>query len=292
MASYFDSGMLGLRERYERLRSALWTERQSGYDPHWRELADFFLPRRTRWFAGDRNRGDKRNSNIIDSTGRFAARTLQSGLHAGLTSPARPWFKLSTPDPKLAAMPAVKEWLHTVTERMQVVFTDTNLYNVLPICYGDMGVFGTHAMSVLPDTKDLFRCYAYPVGSYALGLDERGLATTFVRDYVLTVRQIVGQFGSTPGRREIDWSRISTTVKDLWDRGSYETTVEVCWLVTPNDQADPSKLAAEFKPWISCHWEKGDSSKPGAFLKVSGFDTQDKAERGLSGIKQTLRPGH
>ena len=86
--------------RLEALRSSLWSGRAS-FDSHWRELGDWMLPRRTRFWSADRNKGDKRNQNIIDSTARFAARTLQSGLHAGLTSPARPWFKLSTHDPAL-----------------------------------------------------------------------------------------------------------------------------------------------------------------------------------------------
>jgi hypothetical protein len=121
--------------------------------------------------ASDRNRGDKRNQNIIDSTGRFAARTLASGLHAGLTSPARPWMKLTTPDPDLAehgrsqGMAARRHAAHAD------VFATSNLYNVLPLVYLDMGVFGTAAMSIVEDTRDLFRCYSYPIGSYALGLD-------------------------------------------------------------------------------------------------------------------------
>lgn len=270
MAGNYLGGSLTKRDRYQQLRGALWSDRSS-FDTHWRELGDWMLPRRTRFWAGDRNKGDKRNQNIIDSTARFSARTLQSGLHAGLTSPARPWFKLTTPDPSLAKFQPVKEWLHDVTERMQVIFSDTNLYNVLPIVYGDMGVFGTAAFSVLDDTEDLFRCYAYPIGSYALGLNSRGLATTFVRDYELSVRQIVEQFGVRDGYRDIDWSHISTTVKNLWDRGQYEQPVELCWVVCPNEDKDPRRLGAQFLPWASCHFEKGSAEKERGFLKESGF---------------------
>jgi hypothetical protein len=275
MAGILSAGLAstprGKRERYQQLQAALWSDRAS-FDSHWRELGDFLLPRRTRFWPGDRNRGDKRNQNIIDSTGRFAARTLQSGLHAGLTSPARPWFKLTTPDPTLAEHQSVKEWLHLVTQRMQVVFAATNLYNSLPIIYGDIGVFGTSAMSVLDDPRDLFRCYAYPIGSYALGLDVRGRAATFVREYELSVRQTVEQFGVRRGYRDIDWSNISTTIKNLWDQGQYEAPVEVCWVVTPNDDAAPDRLEAQYLPWTSCHFEKGEGGED-RFLRESGFRT-------------------
>lgn len=272
MAGYYpNTDAASKRSRYGQLRGSLLLQRSS-FDSHWRELGEWMLPRRTRFTASDRNKGDKRNQNIIDSTGRFALRTLQSGLHAGLTSPARPWFNLSTPDPDLAASQPVKEWLHVVTQRMQVVFADTNLYNVLPILYGDLGLFGTAAMGVLPDGPDLFRCYAYPIGSYALGLDARGIASSFVRDYELSVRQVVEQFGVVPGTTEIDWNRISTTVKSQWDKSNYEEAVELTWIVTPNEEANAARLEAQYLPWASCHFERGNSAS-GGFLKESGFQT-------------------
>jgi hypothetical protein len=267
IADYYDPKTR--RERYQALRASLLVDRAS-FDSHWKELGDWLLPRRTRFWSGDRNKGDKRNQNIIDSTARFAARTLQSGLHAGLTSPARPWFKLTTPDPDLAEQKPVKEWLHTVTQRMQVVFADSNLYNTLPILYGDMGVFGTGAMSMLEDTEDLFRCYSYPIGSYVLGLDSRGLAATFVRDYELSVRQVVEEFGQVDGNpRAIDWSRISAMVKNLWDRGDYNQPVKLCWVVTPNEQADADRIGSQFLPWSSCHFEEGEGRT--GFLRERGF---------------------
>lgn len=270
------------RDRYLALRGQLWSERSS-FDSHWRELGDFMLPRRTRFWAGDRNRGDKRNQNIIDSTATQAAGTLRSGLHAGLTSPARPWMKLTTPDPDLAEHGPVKEWLHVVTQRMLMIFATTNLYNVLPTLYGDMGVFGTSAMSVIDDSLDVFRCYAYPIGSYALGQDERGRVATFIRDYQLTVRQIVKTFGGERGQplergEKIDWTNISGAVKAMWERSNYEAPVEVCWVVKPNDEYTPDRLGAKYYPFASCYFEKGTGAAGGdgaleaqGFLRESGF---------------------
>lgn len=267
MPPYLDA--IDKRTRYEALRASLWSERQSGFDAHWRDLADNFMPRRVRWTVEDRNKGDRRNQDIIDSTGRFSARTLASGLHSGLTSPARPWLKLTTPDQELADYGPVREWLYIVTQRLLVLFATTNLYNVLPTVYGDLGIFGTAAMGIVGDTRDLFRCYSYPIGSYALGQDHRGMVATFVREYELTVRQVVEEFGVKPNGRDIEWKGISKTVRALWDRGSYETAVPVAWLVKPNDYADPSKTIAKYLPYASCHWEYA-STEP-VFLRESGF---------------------
>jgi hypothetical protein len=267
--TFYDAGNIKDRvARLEALRGAMWSERAS-FDAHWREIADFMVPRRGRFNPSDRNKGDKRNQNIIDSTGRFASRTLSSGLHAGMTSPARPWFKLSTHDPDLMKDQAVKEWLQNVTRRMLDVFLQTNLYNTLPIVYGDMGLFATGCMSVLEDQKDVFRCYPYPVGSYVLGMDRRGVASTFARDYVLSVRQVIEEFGLAENGTDIDWTYLSNTVKNQWQQGNYEAPVQVCWLIQPNPAYNPNAMGAKHYRWLSCHWEKaGDGDK---LLRESGF---------------------
>lgn len=263
------------RSRYAQLAQSLMLER-STFDAHWRDLSDFLMPRRLRTQTTDRNKGDKRNQKIIDSTGRYAVRTLQSGLHAGLTSPARPWFLLSTPDRALNKRPAVKQWLYEVTERMRSVFQQSNLYNALPIVYGDMGMFGTAAMGLLDDGKDLMRAYTYPLGSYSLGIDERGLVTTFYREYQATVRQVVQDFGVVAGYRDINWTRISSRVKDLWEKGNYEAGVDICWLVQPNEDQKPrALLAKDSMPWSSCYYEKGNNAgtEGDGFLRESGYRT-------------------
>jgi hypothetical protein len=147
------------REYVERLYSQLRSDRSS-WDAHWQDISDWLLPRRSRFYPSKRNFGGKTNQNVINSTARFSQRTLASGLHAGLTSPARPWLKLTTQDPDLADFAPVKEWLATVTTRLLTIFAQSNIYNALPTLYGDFGGFGTGAISVLPDSKDLVRARA------------------------------------------------------------------------------------------------------------------------------------
>jgi hypothetical protein len=270
-------GRAGKRAFLTRLHAAMTTERSS-FDTHWREISDFLQPRRSRFSVSDRNRGDRRNQNIIDSTGTFALRTLSSGLHAGLTSPSRPWFRLGLPDPDLAKHKPVQAWLHEVARRMAIVFAGSNLYNALPTVYGDMGLFGTAAMALLPDEKDLIRGYVYPVGSYNLGLDNRGMVTTFTREYEQSVRQTVEDFGGEYGRpllpgAMIDWSNLSTAVKDHWDRGNYEVPVRVLWVITPNPEYRPDNPRSKYMRFTSCHVEitgesRGDSGDK--ILRESG----------------------
>lgn len=258
---------------------------RSSFDSHWADLATFVKPRRARFSSTDRNRGDRRNQSIIDSTATFAHRTLQSGMHAGMTSPARPWFQLSTPDPDLAKYPPVKAWLFDVTQRLRTIFQQSNLYQTLPTAYGDIGLFGTAAMGVFEDDRDLFRTTPFPVGSYVLGMNDRNVVSTFGREFEMTVLQVVQQFGgkrgqpATPGA-EIDWSGISGAVKAMWDQGNTNAVVQVRWVVTDNPEYDPESPFARYKRFMSCYWEcglvgvnaqqaPGDNSK---ILRESGFD--------------------
>lgn len=274
MATDFLYGRRTKLQHYQSQLGFLKSER-TPFDLYWQDLADFILPARFRVVASDRNRGNRRNQSIIDSTATFATRTLQSGLHAGLTSPARPWMRLTTPDPDLAEFAPVREWLHVVTQRMLTVFQQTNLYNVLPTLYGDLGTFGTGAMAVVPHRK-VFRAYSYPVGSYVLGQDADGKIAVFMREYRLTVRQLVEAFGRVEGSTDIQWASISSHVKSLWDSAEYDQPIDVVWVVAPNPQADPRRLGAKYLPFTSCHFELGkeaDSDSGRGFLRESGFKT-------------------
>lgn len=254
------------KQRYERLRTNLENERSS-FLSHWRELNDYILPRRGRFQITDRNRGDRRTKNIVDSTATFAARTLSSGMMSGVTSPARPWFRLTTPDPDLAEHAAVKEWLHVVTQRMSTVFLRSNWYNVLPTLYYDLGVFGTAAMMIEEDEEDVIRCTSFPVGSYMIANDSKGRVRVFMREFGMTIRQLVERFGQN-GK---DMSNLSSVVREAWENNrNVDNWQDVVHVIMPNPEYDSQKLESKYKPFISCYYEKARNDD--LYLEESGFD--------------------
>lgn len=259
------------RKDIELLRAQMFNERSS-FLSHWKTLGDYILPRRPRFDSTDVNRGDRRNTNIIDSTATLAARTLRSGMMGGVTSPARPWFRLTTPDPDLAEFGEVKTWLHQVSQQMSAVFLKSNIYNSLPIIYGDMGVFATGALFIEEDFDKVIHSWPMPIGSYAIATDGRGRVNVFTRDFQMTVRQLVQTFGKKNDSGEIVWDNFSNTVKSLWDNHNLEARVDVVHMIEPNPNYDPSKLGSEFKRFYSCYYEKGNCSEKEAFLRKSGYD--------------------
>lgn len=255
------------RTYYNRRIAELRLERES-YIPHWMDLNKFIRPRSAKFFITTGNRGQKRNENIINITATLSSRTLQSGMMSGVTSPARPWFKLSTGDPDLDKLDDVKEWLHQVAFRMREVFTRSNLYTALPQIYADLGDYGTAAMAVLEDDETVIRCQNFPVGSYSIANDEKGKVDTIVREWQMTVRQIVQLFGI---------ERCSPRIKAMWDTTQYETLIEVSHIVERNQEYNPDKLESKHKKFKSVYMERGtsgaqDTRVEPTILRESGFD--------------------
>jgi hypothetical protein len=263
------------RQELELLRAQLDNERSS-FIQHWRDISDHVLPRRSRFTLSDVNKGDKRNQKIIDSTATLAARTLSSGMMSGVTSPARPWFRLTTPDPDMAEYGPVKEWLYLVSQRMSTSFLRSNIYNILPIVYKDLGVFGTAPMAIEEDFGgDIFTCQSFPVGSYMIAKDYKGKVNTFMREFRMTVRQVVDQFGVRVNGK-YDWSNFSETVKSLYERGHYEQWVDVVHCIRPNPEWDPNKLASKHKKFSSCYYERGSQGTSSSVdvQHIGGLDSE------------------
>ncbi|HBR3923252.1 TPA: phage tail protein [Klebsiella pneumoniae] len=249
-----------LKEQLQKQQAQLTNDRSS-FDPHWRELSDFINPRGSRFLVTDVNRDDRRNTKIVDPTATLAARTLSSGMMSGITSPARPWFKLATPDPDMMDYGPVKLWLEVVQRRMNEVFNKSNIYQSLPLLYASLGNYSTGAMAVLEDDSDVIRTMMFPIGSYYMANSARGSVDTCFRKFSMTVRQLVMEFGL---------NNVSDSVRGMWDSGNYESWIEVIHAVYPNIDRDTAKLNSKNKPVKSVYYEVGgDSDK---LLRESGFD--------------------
>ena len=268
------------REQLEILRQQLLNERSS-FMTHYRELGDYIMPRRPRFDLSDTNKGDKRNQKIIDCTATLALRTLRSGMMSGITSPARPWFRLTTEDPDMAESGQIKEWLHVVGQRMNAIFLKSNLYNVLPIIYGDIGAFATSCLYMEEDFNEVVRFYPFPTGSFMIANNEFLKVDVFMREFRMTVRQLVNKFGMMPNG-EIDWEKFSTQVRSLYDQKHLEAWIDVVHTIQPNPDHQQGMAHSKYKKYTSCYYERGYSGTAGSsfynsvderrFLSEKGYD--------------------
>lgn len=263
------------RNRHDKLIFQLKNDRQS-WESQWQDLADYFRPNRERFWVQSDDRGTRKNQKIIDNTGVLALRTLRSGMMAGLTSPARPWFRLSTADRELANFGPVREWLDQVRTIMTANVARTNAYKAFPKIYGDNGCFGTACMFVDENLDRVFHTWDFPIGEYYIANDDYGRVRVFARRFRLTVRQVVLKFGVVPGTNKIDWSKISKHVKQLWDDNHVETWV-YCWqVVEPNPDWIPDSFLSIHKRYLSSYYEDGRSGKSGSANYVNGTEDHEK----------------
>ena len=234
---------------------------RSSFDGHWKEVAQFTQPRLGRFITTDVNKGDKRYRSIINSAATQAVRVARAGLHAGVMSPARPWFSLETSNPDLMESQAVKVWLSQVTLLLQTIFAKSNLYTMAPTLLGELLTFGTGAMFHLDDYDTVARFYTMTIGQYWLAQNEKLQIDTILREYQMTTRQMIQKFGL---------ANVSRGVKDAYDHGKYENRWDVCHIIHPNtDYEDGHPMAKKFA-FASCYWEPKSDEKD-KVLEEGGF---------------------
>lgn len=240
---------------------ALKQERSSWIN-RYREISENLLPYAGRFFSTDRNRGDITFNSIYDSSATWALDVLAAGMMAGMTSPARPWFRLATPDPDLNELDPVKMWLADVTELMRDIFNKSNTYRALHGMYEELGSFCTGVTIVEPDFETVIWHTPLTAGEYALAQDARGRVTTIYREFEMTVEEMVGEFGH---------ANVSSTVRDLYDRGAYDKWVPVLHAIEPRKDRDYAKRDAKNLPIASCYMELGRADGDEKFLRESGY---------------------
>ena len=251
--------MLDKRKRMLERKQALWSERSS-WDSHWKDIASYQMPRAGRFLTTDTNKGGNKQQSIYDNTAIFAHRTLAAGMMSGMTSPARPWFRLGLSDKDLMEYAPVRDWLFQVADMMRAIFASSNTYNTLHQCYEELGAFGTWANFVQPDFDNVIHHYPMTIGEYALSTNDKGMVDTVCRQLQMTVGQLVKQFGK---------SKCSLAVQNLYDRGTLDAWVPILHMVQPRADRDPGKRDSMNMPFASCYFEQSGESE--AYLGEGGY---------------------
>ena len=227
---------------------------------HWKEISDYLLPRSGRFFIQDRDKGWRRHNNIYDSTGTRSLRVLAAGMMSGMTSPARPWFRLTTANPQLDDQGEVKLWLAQCQKVMLDIFARSNTYRALHSMYEEIAAFGTGASIILPDYQNVIHHYPLTTGEYCIATNYRGEVDTLYREFQKTVHELVAEFG---------YENCSSSTKSLYDRGSLDQWVTIVHAIEPRSDRDHTKSDSINMAWKSCYFElNGERSK---YLRESGF---------------------
>lgn len=225
----------------------------------WRDLANYFLPKRYMWLLSDKEARVRsaRNPYILDGTGTIACRVLASGMMNGITSPSRPWFRLRVPgfdhENDAAAV-----WADECVRRMLYIMGESNFYNAMAVLYLDLVVFGSAACLIYEDDETIIRCYNNALGEFYLGQNHRLSVDTFAREFKMSVKQIASQFGE---------ENMTDSLRVKYKEGGKAAlqTYDIVHLIEPNpgDGVVPRHFA-----YRETYWEAG---KSGTALAQRGF---------------------
>lgn len=253
-----------LNRRYQSLR-----DERSAWDSAYADLSRHFSPTKFR-FDGSADAYTKPmvlNDKIVDSTGILDMRTLAAGMQGGMTSPARPWFKLALQDEDVMAAPDVGKWLDDVTRRMQGVLHRSNFYNAVHALYSDLGTFGTGLLLETAD-EDGLNFFVVPAGDYVIDINDNNVVDTFFRRISMTARQIIQKFGEDKCPNIVKTAAAPKT-------GTASTTrFDVIHAVYPRKDRTYGKAGGKHMPFASVYWMMAGTDQQGAphVLSESGFE--------------------
>lgn len=251
-------GLTPKQQTMQRL-GQLKAERASWW-AHYQDITTYLLPRQGRYFRQDRNKGWKRNQSIFDNTGTRSLYTLAAGLMGGLTSPARPWFRLGVRDDQLMQLDTVKNWCSEVTGLMHQVFQRSNTYRALSSMYLELGAFGTAACVVVEDFENVIHCYPLTCGEYCIATDWKGQVCTLYREFEKTVGEVVKEFGK---------ENCSRRVQTMYERGSLDQWIPIVHAIEPREDRDLEMADNLNMSWRSVYYEIGGDGDQA--LRESGY---------------------
>lgn len=234
------------------------------YEADWRRWARLTVPSYYR-DHDDTDRGDDphRRRHIQHPAGTLAVRTLRAGMHSGMTSPARPWFKIMTPDPDLRERAGPKAYLENGERRLREIFLKSNVYNTLHDGYGHLAVIGNLAALLVRDPVTTVRLVPELAGRYWFLTDAHGRVDTLIRARYWTARQLVQSFGD----------RVPSKVRSSFDKGDYNEKFKVIHYVGPRrpEELDPERMDGKNKPFRSTYWCEESGASKDHLLQDSGF---------------------
>ena len=253
---------LTLRERLEkRFESAKQVRKP--YDADYAEIERLCLPSKTEFLS---TTGLKRRANTAkqDTAGIIAGRTLVHGMATGLSSPARPWFKLRTSDPDLTEYAPVKDWLHRTELEIAKFFNETNYYDAAKVAYSQLAHMGFACTLAVEHSEYKAVYHAFDHGEVWIAEDDGLRVTSMFYQTNYSVDQMV---------RKFPWDRLSRIVQDNYNKGNVQLLVPVMCVIEKNNDRDRTKLDSVNKPYRSTWWEVGQNDK-NILLKQGGFDSK------------------
>lgn len=245
------------KQYFEKRRFEM-NEEFNSIKPDLQELADYLLPRMSRFLVNDINKPIKKSKKIVDSCPLIAVKNFASGMQSGATSVATRWFKSQINDERLMRNYEIQKWCYFQEELTRRILQKSNFYQLLLGAYKQLGVFGFACMSMDSDYDTVVNFRLLPMGSYCVSKNWKGDVDTVCRNYQEKAKNIVQKYGEENCSQEIIEASKNTPEKYF----------ELVHFVEPNKEKQKNSPLSKHKEYISVVYQVGADK----IISKAGFD--------------------
>ena len=214
---------------------------RSNWESHWQECADYCLPRKAQ-ITLTLSPGDKRTTDLYDSTAILDNERLSAGLYSYLCPATKRSFEYQHPRLK---SDEVKRWFSEATKIAFEAIQSSNFPLQMHELFQDLGVLATGCLYSEDGEKGKLNFRAYSLPHFWICENWQGQPDTVYRQFRLTARQAVQQFGE-----ESLGEKIREAARNP---ASYAQQFDFVHAVYPREERDASKLDRENMPFASVY---------------------------------------
>jgi hypothetical protein len=203
--------------------------------------------------------GERKRIQRITDIGIKARRMFTAGMMTHLFPQGQNWVRVVTLDKSLMGNDNVTRALTTVTKKFASAIEDSNFYEEMGSSIDALGYIGTTALNCESTKKNLLNWRSHYYSQFYISENYQGEVDTVMREFKLTARQAMQQFGdSAPAKVKQDAGQVST---------ANEESTYVHFLMPRKDYKHGSDKKEE-KPIASYYI----CTSPLLMVKESGFD--------------------
>lgn len=220
------------------------------WDSHWKELADYILPRKDDVFTKNNVIAGEKKTNkgfLFDTTAIHSNVLLASALHSMMTNPTLQWMELTTGEEELDKQDRVRLWLQDSTKRMHNLYNRTNFQTEIHEVYLDIASLGTASMTIEDDKEYDVRFRSYPIYHSYIDENEKGVVDTVAREFRWTISNIASKWGE---------DKLPKKFRDILKKKPDEkfTVVHIVCPASKAGQFGVTELKFGRKKWMSMYY--------------------------------------
>ena len=142
-----------------------------------------------------RAKGERNDIQRVTDVGIKARRMFTAGMMSHLFPQGQNWIRVQAQNRELSSQDNVKRALSSVTKKFVRAIEDSNFYEEMGQCIDHCGYIGTTALYCEPTTKRVLNFRSHYINQFYFCENYMGEVDTVIREFKLTARQAVQQFG-------------------------------------------------------------------------------------------------